>query len=139
MVATQAAVGVAVGLVFMISGILFATVTFRERDAALMQALSDLAWLFFTMMVPTLTLQGLMTAMIIWEDCRDRPVFPRGLAVAHLVLPVGWFGAWGTHFVHDGAFAWDGGITFWLTTVSYFIYMALDVFCFWVAAGECES
>lgn len=40
--------------------------------------------------------------------------------------------------VQGGPFAWDGAVTFWVTTVSYFVYMLVDVFCFWVAAGETE-
>jgi hypothetical protein len=136
---TQAAAGVVCGLSFMNCGIFFAVITFRlDRDAAVTQALSDLAWLYLTLLVPMLVFQDLLVGMLVRGDRRERPVVPTWLGWANWVLPIGWFGAWGSHCVHNGPFAWDGAITFWLTVVFYLVQITLNTVYLWVAAGECD-
>lgn len=140
LITTQAAAGVTVGVTFMTCGILFATVTFRlDRDPQLIQVLSDLAWLYFTMLIPMLILQVLLVAQVIRSDRRVRPVVPSWLALTNEFLPFGWFGVLGTHCLHHGPFPWSGGITFWLTAATYFVHMTLGTAFFWIAAGEIEG
>ncbi|KAJ5986378.1 hypothetical protein N7451_010743 [Penicillium sp. IBT 35674x] len=137
---TQAAGAVVVGGTFMTAGILFALIALRlDRDPKLTQLLSDLAWLYFTMLVPTLYFQDLLIGAIIRSDSRERPIVPRWLAWANEILPLGWFGAWGTFCVLDGPFAWNGFITFWLTVAAYGVHLTLNTIFFWVAAGEVDA
>lgn len=137
MVMVQAAAGVVVGLMFMTAGILFGTITFRlDRDPALVQLLSDIAWLYFTMLIPMLIFQDLIIGSLIRADHRRRPIVPRWLAWINELLPLGWFGVWGTHCVQSGPFAWNGAITFWLTVASYGVHIVANTVLFWIAAGE---
>ncbi|RCI10086.1 hypothetical protein L249_8494 [Ophiocordyceps polyrhachis-furcata BCC 54312] len=140
MIMAQTAAGVVVGMVFMTSGILFGAITFRlDRDPVLIQLLSDLAWLFFTMMVPILTLQEVLIGWLIRSDRREKPMVPRWLAWANGILPVGWFASWGSHCVQNGPFAWDGALTFWFTSACYMLQLVVNVVFFWKAAGQVDD
>ncbi|RDA92480.1 hypothetical protein CP533_6448 [Ophiocordyceps camponoti-saundersi (nom. inval.)] len=140
MVMVQAATGVVVGVMFMTAGILFGATTFRlDRDPVSIQLISDIAWLYFTMLVPILMIQELFISSLILSDRRQKPIVPRWFAWANGVLPLGWFGGWGAHCVLNGPMAWNGAITFWLTSASYFVQVILCVVFFWIAAGELED
>ncbi|RDA87842.1 hypothetical protein CP532_2957 [Ophiocordyceps camponoti-leonardi (nom. inval.)] len=140
MVMAQTAAGVVIGMIFMTSGILFSVITFRpDRDPVLIQLMSDMAWLFFTMMVPVLTLQELFIASLIRSDRREKPIVPRWLAWANGILPMGWFASWGSHCVQTGPFAWNGALAFWFTSACYFLQLILDMVYFWKAAGRVDE
>lgn len=132
----QAAAGIAAGQAFMNAGVFFALVGFRlDREAAITQALSDLAWLYFTLVVPVLLLQDLLVGALVRADTRGH--VPTWFGWANWVLPVGWFGAWASFWLKEGPFAWNGGgVAFWFTTGVYLVQIVLNLVCFWVAAGR---
>jgi hypothetical protein len=93
-------------------GISLAVITFRlDRDTSLTQILSDLACLYFTVVIPMLIFQDLLIGILVQADRRERPIVPWWLGWATWVLPMGWFGVSGTYCVHDGPIAWTGDIT----------------------------
>ncbi|PYH79568.1 integral membrane protein [Aspergillus uvarum CBS 121591] len=137
MVMTQAAAGVVVGACFMFCGIFLAPISFRpDRDPALIQLLSDLGWLFYMLFLPVMYVQDFLITSLIFSDRRPIPLVPRWLAWVNCVLPLGWFGGFGVHFVHSGPFAWNGAISFWLASASYAVQIATNLPVLWIAAGK---
>ncbi|PLB51450.1 integral membrane protein [Aspergillus steynii IBT 23096] len=140
LVMAQAAAGIAIGVTFMTLGVLFGTITFRlDRDPPLIQLISDLAWLYFTLLSAMLIVQNILVGILIHSDCRQRPILPVWLAWAHWSTPVGCIGIWVTHCFQRGPFAWNGGLSFWSPVVGYIAQALVNTVLFWIAAGEIEE
>lgn len=112
---------------------LYMGVAFRpERDPATTQALMDLATIpFIINFIPALV-QFVSLAIGILSDRRDAPVLPRWLAwyslwTAFLLLP----GAL-LLFFKDGAWAWDGLMSFWLVAA---VFGGWFLTVFWLVRG----
>lgn len=102
----------------------WANAAFRpEASAESIQRLNDLAWFPFLGLVSTTTVQCIAFGIVILQDGRERPVFPRWLAyfsfyAGLLYTPAGLIICFKT-----GPFAWNGLISFW---------MVFAVFSAWV-------
>lgn len=140
LVMAQTGAGVAVGVTIMTSGVLFGTITFRlDRDPPLIQLISDLAWLYFTLMGAIFVLQNMLIGFLIRSDSRERPALPSWLAWAHWSTPVTCVGIWVTHCVHRGPVAWNGSLSFWSSTTGFLVQTILNTVLFWIAAGDLED
>ena len=122
---TNLAVGALFVLEFIISLIIWESMTFRPRDPQVLLAMNDTAWLLFVAITSTPILQTLAIGTAIFLDTTDNPnpVFPRWAGylnywVAMLFLPGSV-----TVFFHTGPFAWNG-ILVW--------YLPLTVFATWM-------
>jgi hypothetical protein len=114
-------------LEFIISLIIWQSMTFRPRGPDVLQAMNDTAWLLFVAITSTPILQAVVIGTAIFADSREQPIFPRWAGyfnfwVAALFLPGSI-----TVFFHDGPFAWDG-IFIW--------YLPLTVFAIWIATNS---
>jgi len=135
---TNLAVGALFVLEFIISLIIWQSMTFRVRDPQILLAMNDTAWLLFVAITSTPVLQTLAIGTAIFLDTRDgqpNAVFPRWVGylnywVAMLFLP-------GTVsvFFHTGPFAWNGLLTWylpltvfaiWMVTMSVLLLKAID-------------
>lgn len=54
-------------------------------------------------------------------DDRPDPMVLRWVGWLTLVCTVAWAPGLGANLVHDGPMAWNGGITFWVPMVAFFI------------------
>jgi hypothetical protein len=123
---TNLAVGALFVLEFIISLIIWQSMTFRARDPQVLLAMNDTAWLLFVAITSTPVLQTLAVGTAIFLDTADGqsdPVFPRWAGylnywVAMLFLP-----GTVTVFFHTGPFAWNGVLTW---------YLPLGVFAIWM-------
>jgi uncharacterized membrane protein len=98
--------------------------TFRpERDIAFIALLNDLAWICFIGIVSTTVVQVFVTGVVMLQDHRPTPTFPRWM---------GYFTIWAAIvfspgalcvFFKSGPFAWNGLFAWWLP---------LGVFAAWI-------
>lgn len=99
---------------------LFMGVAFRpERDPETTLALMDTAVVPFIINYPPALIQFCSVAVAILADRRERPILPRWL---------GWYSLWSAFlflpgalllFFKEGAWAWDGLMTFWLVATVF--------------------
>ena len=115
---------IAILMIFTIPLMVWETVAFRpDRSPDIMLAMNDFAWMMFAMTLSPFFVQMLAVAIAIFLDRSAEPIFPRwagyfNLWIAILILPAGVIA-----FFHNGPFAWDGLIAFWLPVA---------VICVWI-------
>jgi hypothetical protein len=90
-----------------------------ERADELVQLLSDMAFFPFVGAWMTVVFQWIATAIAIFGDDRDEPVFPRWVAYFNLWVAAQSLPSTLLFFVHDGPFAWDGIFSFWFALTAF--------------------
>lgn len=125
---TNLAVGALFVLEFIISLIIWESMTFRPRDPQVLLAMNDTAWLLFVAITSTPILQTLSIGTAIFLDTADNnpnPVLPRWAGylnfwVAMLFLPGSI-----TVFFHSGPFAWNGILVWYLPLTAFAVWMVV--------------
>lgn len=108
-------------LVFLLPPMLWIAAAFRpERDAALVLALNDTAWLYLTMVVSPFIFQYLALGLAVLADERAQPLLPRWLGYFAIWAAVIFIPAGMIAFFKSGPFAWNGFIGFWLPACTFF-------------------
>lgn len=101
---------------------LFAMAAFRAEDALVVQASWDFAMFMFIYSIPPFTFFFFILAAAIFRDINATPTFPRWYAYycifAGLVTLTGYL----LVFFHDGPFAYNGLIVFWVFLTDYFAW-----------------
>jgi uncharacterized small protein (DUF1192 family) len=111
-------------LVFVMPMFTWQAAAFRpDRPAATTQALNDLAWLPFVGIVMTVLLQWAVTAIAIFTDRRQEPVFPRWMGYLTLWACVGIVPGGFIVFFKSGPLAWNGILGWWVLIITFFIWM----------------
>lgn len=96
------------------------TATYRPgRSEDLIHLLSDMAWFPFVGAWMTVVYQWIATAVAIFQDERETPVFPRWAAYFNLWVAAQSLPSTLLFVVHDGPFAWDGIFSFWLALTAF--------------------
>ena len=96
-----------------------------ERSAALVQLLSDIALLPFVGAWMTVVFQWIATALVIFQDKREQPIFPRWAAYLNLWVAVASVPSSLLQFVHSGPFAWNGVLSFWFAAAAFGIWIVV--------------
>jgi len=123
---TNLAVGALFVLEFIISLIIWESMTFRARDPQVLLAMNDTAWLLFVAITSTPVLQTLAIGTAIFLDTADNrstPVFPRWAGYLNFWVAMLFLPGTVTVFFHTGPFAWNGVLTW---------YLPLSVFATWM-------
>jgi hypothetical protein len=94
-----------------------------ERSAAQIQLLSDIALLPFVGAWMTVVFQWLATAIVILQDKRAEPIFPRWAGYLNLWVALGSIPSTLLQFVHRGPFAWNGIFSFWFGAAAFGIWI----------------
>ena len=121
------AMGGAATMVGVICGCFGSLMVFRvgEVSPEIPQMAYDMFWFFFLIPWPPFTLWALLAGVAILSDTRENPVFPRwsgymslwaGLVEAPAALCV---------FYKTGPFSYNGAITWWVPTVSFFFWVVV--------------
>ncbi|MBR9910014.1 MAG: hypothetical protein GYB33_06620 [Gammaproteobacteria bacterium] len=124
-------------LAFCLPAIWWLAASFRiDGSPEIIRALNDRAWLLFLgLAAPTFVLM-FATSVAAFVDSREQVLFPRWF---------GYFNIWGItmflpgqliFFFHDGVFAWDGLIGFWLPAVDFFSQFLLTAYFVWKAVAR---
>ncbi|PFH62198.1 hypothetical protein XA68_14605 [Ophiocordyceps unilateralis] len=115
---------------FILTGIVLAVANYRlDRPAEITQALNDLFWFLFMLIVPIYNLQSLTLAWVILQDTRPTPLFPRAIAYLNIVASILTMPTLGLHCVKFGPLAWNGAVTFWVAVFAYGIPIIVEVIC----------
>jgi hypothetical protein len=93
------------------------------RSVADVQLLSDIALLPFVGAWMTVVFQWLTTAIVIFQDHREQPIFPRWSAYLNVWVAIGSVPSSVLQFVHHGPFAWNGIFSFWLAAATFGIWI----------------
>lgn len=111
---------------FLIANLFWLLAAFRpERNPELTLLFNDLAWITFTSQVGFLIAQSLFLALAIYLGRQPRPVFRNWVAnfnllVAALLVPAGFAG-----LSPEGAFAWDGLLSFWVKNLAIGLWIVV--------------
>lgn len=111
--------------VFLMPAFIWETAAFRPEETSpeLIQRLNDLAWMTFISPVATILVQGICIGLVILQDKRAQPIFPRW---------VGWFNIWAVimylpggliPLFKTGPFAWNGLLALWVPVVIFVAWM----------------
>lgn len=102
------------------------TAAFRpERDEAIQQTLHDFGWLTFFGVASTGFVQLVIIGVVILQDTRTAPVFPRW--AGYFNIWVGFSFSPGTVmiFFKDGPLAWNGIFIFWIPFTAFFAWLVV--------------
>ncbi len=112
--------GVGVVMMTVIPTILMNVAAFRpDRNPAVTQAISDIAWLLFVTPIPLFFFQEVPIAVSILMDRSAQPLFPRWVAYANLWIPLTFLPALLAYFAKTGPVAWQGVLVFYLGLATF--------------------
>jgi hypothetical protein len=117
----SAVVGTAVIIIAMMFWVLAA---FRpERDPELTQTLVDAGFMFSIMPFAIFVLWNLGLTMAILNDTREEPAYPRWAAYFNVWCAVLYLPGGALAFFHNGVFAWNGLLAFYLPALAFFVWI----------------
>lgn len=123
----QLAAGALACIEFIFPVMIWQAAAFRaDRSDDDIRMLNDLGWLPFLGIVSTAIVQGFAIGIAILQDQRAQPIFPRwagyfNIWVISLLAPGGVI-----VFFHEGPFAWNGLLAWWLVLVAYFSWIVVN-------------
>lgn len=104
----------------------FIIAAFRpERSDESIQMLNDLGWVPFTGIIYSIFLQNVLIGVAVLGDKRENPVFPRWFGYFSIWIAVAYCPASMDAFFTTGPFAWNGLFTWWLSLISFLIYIVV--------------
>lgn len=125
---------------FILPGVVLAIASYRpDRPVEITQAMNDFFWIVALMPWPTFIVQNFAFAYAIILDSREKPLFPKSLAIVNIVVPILFTFATGMHTVKSGALAWDGVVTFWIVGFSFCVQLIIDAVCLFTSARREEQ
>jgi len=112
--------------IFLIANMFWLLGSFRpDRAPELTQALNDLAWLTFTLVVPYLIAQCLLLALAIFWDHQDQPIFRPWVALFNVATAIAMAPAAFTALSFTGPLAWDGLLSFWVKNSAIAVWIVV--------------
>jgi hypothetical protein len=110
-------------LEFIFPVIFWAVAAFRPHsDPDTLQHLNDLAWIPWIAVVSTMMVQCIAIGVVILQDQRPTPIFPRWVAYLNFWEAATLFpGAFVVNF-KTGPLAWNGVLAFWVVVLGYVIW-----------------
>ncbi|KAF4950239.1 hypothetical protein FGADI_8327 [Fusarium gaditjirri] len=110
----QLASGTASTIGFFLPGMQLAVAAFRrDREPMLLELANDSFWLFAIMPFTSFFRLCWSWGFAILLDTREKPPFPKFMAVANFIVPFMFLWSTAIHATHSNAFAWNGGLGFW--------------------------
>ena len=124
---TQVVSAGVLSLEFIVPCMVWITAAFRIDDESvrIIQMLNDMGWLMFVAVVSTAMIQLLAFGWAILIDQRERPIFPRWAGYFNIWMAFVLTPAVLVCFFKDGAFAWNGLISWYFPLSNYAIWMFL--------------
>jgi hypothetical protein len=120
----QLGMGAALSAAFIMLLYFFIIAAFRpERSDDAIQMLNDLGWVPFTGLIYTIFVQNLIIGIAVLGDKRERPVFPRWFGYFSIWIAIAYTPACLDAFFVTGPLAWNGILSWWLSLVSFCIYI----------------
>ncbi|KAL4810804.1 hypothetical protein BDV18DRAFT_155417 [Aspergillus unguis] len=112
---------------FILPGIILGVTGYRPyRNAEITQGMSDFFWICALTPWPTFLIQNFAFSYAIIIDERQKPLFPKEVALANIVAPVLFTPALGMHTTLTGPVAFNGTLTFWVPGVFFCTQLVVD-------------
>jgi hypothetical protein len=120
----QAALGALLIIEFVYPMMILQVAAFRpDRPDASVQVIHDLGWMLFVGVICTAVMQLIVIGIVILQDDRPDPVFPRWAGYLNFWVALLITGPTLIPFFKDGPFAWDGLLAWWV---------GASAFCLWL-------
>jgi hypothetical protein len=104
----------------------FETAAFRSgRPVGMIQTLNDLGWLPFTGIIYAIFLENIVIGIIVLSDKRPTPIYPRWVAYFSVATGLLYCPACLDVFSTHGSLAWNGLWSWWLSLVSFFVWLVV--------------
>lgn len=100
--------------------------TFRPgRSAELIVLLNDFGWITFIGVTGTAVVQAVAIGMVLLQDRRPQPLFPRWVGYLNYGVALGFLPGTVTVFFKTGLLAWGGILSFWIPWAVYFVWVGV--------------
>jgi hypothetical protein len=109
-----------------------------ERTPEAVQQLNDMGWLPFTGIIYGILVQNLVIGIAVLSDKSATPVYPRWYGYFSLWFALLYCPASLDVFFQDGPLAWNGLFSWWLSLVSFFIWVVVTTVMTFRAIREQE-
>jgi hypothetical protein len=96
-----------------------------ERSPEAVQQLNDMGWLPFTGIIYGILVQNLVIGLAVLSDKSATPIYPRWYGYFSLWFALLYCPASLDVFFQDGPLAWDGLFSWWLSLISFFIWVVV--------------
>lgn len=117
---TQLSAATGTAMIIMLPAIFWLVAAYRpDAKPEIVQAFNDLAWIGFIGFYAPIVLQTLSVAVCILTDEGGNKVYPRWLGFANLWAAILFLPGALVPLFHDGPFAWNGLIAFWMVGVVF--------------------
>lgn len=117
---TQLTTGALGALIFIFPMLFLEVAAFRaERSPILVQAVSDLGFLCLIGYPFLAVVQGFALAVVIFQDKRAVPIFPRWLGYFNIWAATLFIPGTAISYFHVGPLAWNGVFAYWLPLVVF--------------------
>jgi hypothetical protein len=112
---------------WMLGALVLATTTYRlDRDPEITQVMTDMWWITTMMPWPTFFIQNLSWAYAIIKDPRPNRPVSRLVALINIIAPIVFILPSALHTTKHGAFAYNGGVSFWLLGITFGVQLFVD-------------
>ncbi|KAF7533157.1 hypothetical protein G7054_g7315 [Neopestalotiopsis clavispora] len=129
MVACQSVSGTISAYSITLPSLFFCITVYRlDRSPELTLLLNDMTWMITAIPFVTFIGSNFAFSWAILSDTRQDPLFPRWVAFASSIWPLGFLGALGIHCSKRGAFAWHGAMAFWVPAVAFGFSLLLNTY-----------
>ncbi|ETS84334.1 hypothetical protein PFICI_02359 [Pestalotiopsis fici W106-1] len=129
MIACQSISGTISAYSITLPSLFFCITVFRlDRPLELTLLLNDMTWMITAIPFVTFIGSNFAFSWAILSDTREVPLFPRWVAYASSIWPLGFLGALGIHCSKRGAFAWHGAMAFWVPAASFGFSLLLNTY-----------
>jgi hypothetical protein len=126
----QAILGAVLIIEFYVPSVMWMAAAFRpELDATFTYRLHDLGSITFVSLPWSAALQAIVLAIVILQDKREEPVFPRWLAYLSLWAAVSYLPGGFNSLAKTGIIAWNGVVAWWLGLTAFGIWIVAVSFC----------
>jgi hypothetical protein len=135
----QLGIGATLPVAFFPSLYFFQTAAFRpERSDEAIQQLNDMGWLPFTGLIYTIVVQNIVIAIAVLSDTRPNPVFPRWYGYLTFWCALLYCPASLDVFFQRGPLAWNGLLSWWLSLISFFVWLVVSTYVMLCAIANHE-
>lgn len=123
---TQLALGALLAIEFIIPvGVLEAAAFHPGMSPATLHALDDVGWLLFVGAPSTAIVETIVIGVVILQDRRPQPVFPRWGAYASFICAALYIPGGLIVFFKTGPLAWNGAVAWWVGLSAFGVWLVL--------------
>jgi hypothetical protein len=134
---TELALGAVLVFEFVIPVLLMEAAALRPGlPPATLRLVDDFGWLSFVGGPSTAMIEVFVIGVVILQDRRPQPVFPRWSGWLSLIVPLLFAPGAVIVFFSRGVLAWNGALTWWVGLISFGVWIVLFTVALWQAINQ---